>query len=96
MTDPETLKLLGDDRFPNSALPVLIYRGALPGDAAAVEHAFARQGWGNSWRNGIYAFHHFHSIAYEALGIAAGEARVLLGGPSGREATALRRIWAAG
>ena len=32
MIDPETLLLAGDDRFPNSALPVLIYRRALPTD----------------------------------------------------------------
>ena len=87
MTDPETLLLAGDDRFPNSALPVLFYRRALPTEAAAMEQAFARQGWGGAWRNGIYTFHHFHSTAHEVLGIAAGEVRVLLGGPSGREAT---------
>ena len=88
MIDPETLHLPGDDRFPNSALPVLIYRSALPADAAAMERAFAGQGWSNAWQDGIYGFHHFHSIAHEVLGIAAGEVHVLLGGPSGRETTA--------
>ncbi len=87
MTDPETLRLDGDDRFPNSPLPVLIHRGALPADPAALERAFHGQGWGGAWRNGIYDYHHFHSIAHEVLGIAAGTVRVLLGGPSGREAT---------
>ncbi|MGI4942871.1 MAG: cupin domain-containing protein [Janthinobacterium lividum] len=36
----------------------------------------------------MYTFHHFHSIAHEVLGIARGEVRVLLGGPSGRKITA--------
>ncbi|MGI4942872.1 MAG: hypothetical protein ACRYHQ_20300 [Janthinobacterium lividum] len=44
MTDPETLQLAGDDRFPNSSLPILVYRAALPADAAAFERAFDRQG----------------------------------------------------
>jgi uncharacterized protein YjlB len=34
--------------------------------------------------DGIYSFHHFHSTAHEVLGIVAGFASVILGGPSGR------------
>jgi uncharacterized protein YjlB len=34
--------------------------------------------------DGIYPFHHFHSTAHEVLGIVAGSAVVVLGGPSGR------------
>ncbi len=72
-------------RFPNSVLPLLLYGSALPPDPGAMERAFAAHGWGNAWRDGIFPFHHFHSIAHEVLGIAAGEATVLFGGPSGRE-----------
>lgn len=82
---PETHRFSDDGRFPNSALPLLVYRGALPPDPAAMERAFAANGWSNSWRDGIFDYHHFHSIAHEVLGIAAGEARVAFGGPSGRE-----------
>ncbi len=71
--------------FPNSRLPVLLYRSALPADPGAMEQAFAASGWGNSWRNGIYRFHHFHSIAHEVLGIAAGRVTVRFGGPAGQE-----------
>ena len=73
--------------FPNSPLPLLVYRAALPSDPGAMEQAFADHGWSNAWRDGIFRYHHFHSIAHEVLGIAAGEVRVAFGGPSGREVT---------
>ena len=78
--------LADDGTIPNSPLPLLVYAGALPADAgpAAFEALFARHGWGRSWRNGIYAFRHYHSTAHEVLGIAAGEVQVELGGPAGR------------
>ena len=85
MSAPETHRFADDGRFPNSALALLVYRRALPPDPAAMERAFAANGWSNSWRNGIFRYHHFHSVAHEVLGIAAGEARVAFGGPSGRE-----------
>ena len=85
MSDPEAHRFADDGRFPNSALPLLVYRRALPADPAAMERAFAAHGWSNAWRDGIFRYHHFHSIAHEVLGIAAGEARVAFGGPSGRE-----------
>ena len=85
MSDPEAYRFADDGRFPNSPLTLLVRRRALPPDPAAIERAFAAQGWSNAWRNGIFGFHHFHSTAHEVLGIAAGEARVAFGGPSGRE-----------
>ena len=85
MDDAETHRFADDGRFPNSALPLLVYRRALPPDPAAMERAFAANGWSNPWRNGVFGYHHFHSTAHEVLGVAAGEARVAFGGPSGRE-----------
>ena len=85
MDAPGSYRFDGDDRFPNSPLPVLVYPGAIPGGAAAIERAFAAQGWLGAWRNGIFTYHHFHSTAHEALGIASGSVTVMLGGPSGRE-----------
>ena len=77
-----TARILTDDgTFPNNAnLPLLIYPGALAGDA---EKTFRRNGWGGTWRNGIYSYHHYHSTAHEVLGVVGGTARVQLGGPDG-------------
>src|SRR5256885_9644735 len=84
----ETYSFGHDGTVPNNpALPLVLYRGALPdsGDPAATfEATFARNGWPDAWRNGIYAHHHYHSTAHEVLGIAAGSARVRLGGEQGQ------------
>lgn len=83
---PETYRFADDGRIPNSRLPVLVYHGveAVAAGPAAGEGLFARHHWGGSWRNGILGFHHFHSTAHETLGVVAGTAAVILGGPNGR------------
>jgi uncharacterized protein YjlB len=79
-------RLAASGAMPNHPVfPVLLYRGAVAGGAAALEAIFERNGWPPRWRDGIYGFHHYHTEGHEALGIAAGSARVLLGGPGGRE-----------
>lgn len=87
MEEPETYRFSDDGRFPGSRLPLAVYRRALPSDPAAMETRFAANGWSNSWRNGIFPYHHFHSVAHEVLGIASGEVRVAFGGPAGQEVT---------
>lgn len=77
-----------DGRFPNSRLPLLIYRSALPAeetDAEALEALFASCGWPPAWRSSIFTYHHYHSTAHETLGVASARARLMLGGPEGRE-----------
>ncbi len=80
-------KILEDDgTFPNSDLPVLIYKNALelPEDAPhIIEDLFLKNNWSNSWRNGIYDYHHYHSITHEVLGVYEGSTMVELGGAKG-------------
>jgi uncharacterized protein YjlB len=79
-----------DGTFPNSRLPLLFYEAALPRDGVtpeALERLFAACGWPPAWRSSVYTFHHYHSTAHETLGIARGEARLMLGGPDGQEFT---------
>jgi uncharacterized protein YjlB len=80
--------LADDGTFPNNGvLPLLAYPGAVPlpdvNPAVAFEELFHANGWGNSWRNGVYGFHHYHSTAHEVLGVYSGTARVQLGGEGG-------------
>lgn len=69
--------------------PMIVYQGVIGeggADAASTfETIFAENGWGDGWRNGIFAFPHYHSNAHEVLGIAQGEATVRFGGRNGRE-----------
>ena len=87
---PPTIEehLFADDgRVPNNpSLPLIVYRGVVQTgarSAAACEALFAANNWTGSWRNGIFAHHHYHSTAHEVLGIAAGCVRVRLGGEGG-------------
>ena len=86
-----SLEFFADDgRFPNSPLPVVIYRQAISPDEASPETMAALldgNGWPSQWRAGVYDFHHYHSTAHECLGVARGSASLRLGGPEGRSFT---------
>lgn len=85
--NPETMVVRPADEFPNSpVLPVLLYRKAFVGTdccAKAIEKRFTDNGWGGTWCDGLYAFHHYHSRGHEALGVCKGWVRVQLGGEAG-------------
>jgi uncharacterized protein YjlB len=81
------IDLKDDGIIPNSKLPLLLYQGVIAlseNDPAHIfEDMFEENGWGDSWRNGIYSYHHYHSTAHEVLGIYRGSAKVQLGGEHG-------------
>ena len=76
--------------FPNSSLPLLIYKNAcLLGkqknqSVKLLQTIFNKNNWKNTWSNGIYNFHHYHSNTHECMGIAAGKAWVIFGGTRGK------------
>ena len=78
-----------DGTIPNNRLPLILYRSPLrfaegADPAAAIEDLFEANGWGDSWRNGIYDYVHYHSRVHEVMGVARGRAQVRFGGNSGR------------
>lgn len=88
MVRAETFALADDGVFPNNPrFPVLLYRGALDlpdrNPSRVAEEIVKVNGWAGTWRNGIYARHHYHSAAHEVLVVCAGMARLQIGGPSG-------------
>lgn len=82
-------EVLSDDgTFPNNEkLALLFYKNAIiipsSNPAESVEQVFRDNGWGGTWRNGIYPYHHYHSTAHEVLGIYGGTVTVQFGGPDG-------------
>ncbi|OHV10627.1 cupin [Kushneria phosphatilytica] len=81
-----------DGRTPNNRLPVLLYRPAWSPDAGEalalqLEALFNANDWPAQWRGGVFAFHHYHSLSHEVLGIFQGSAMLMLGGESGERVT---------
>jgi uncharacterized protein YjlB len=91
MMKPHIFVFKDDGLIPNSRYAVLLFRGAVDLDdkdpASSMEKRFAANHWTNSWRNGIYTFHHYHSTSHEVLGIYQGSATVRLGGEHGEDFT---------
>ena len=90
---PATLRFDDDGIVPNHPRwPLIVYRGAIElrdglDPAAIIEDVFSRNGWGRSWRNGIYDYVHYHSRVHEVLGVARGTATVEFGGLKGKKLT---------
>ena len=84
---PEQFRFKDDGVFPNSDLPLLVYRQAFTTEAdraSIIEHCFSENDWTNSWRNGVYSFAHYHSTTHEVLGAYGGATTLRLGGEHGK------------
>lgn len=85
----ETHFFKDDGIIPNSKYPLLHYQKAFTAvgstGATWLEQHFAKNNWTNSWRNGVYPFHHYHSTSHEVLGIYSGSAMLFLGGEKGEK-----------
>ncbi len=77
-----------DGTYPNSDLPLVLLKQAIQPrvdiDPGIIERIFHENNWVNSWRNGLYPYHHYHSTAHETLGIYSGWVKAQLGGPDGK------------
>lgn len=62
-----------DGTYLNNDLPLVLLKQSIQStgsiNPATVEKAFRKNNWTNSWRNGLYPFHHYHSTAHETLGL---------------------------
>ena len=88
MVEPQTHLFEDDGVIPNHpTYPLLFYPREVelngPDPAAVFETLFRENGWGGSWRNGVFSFPHYHAEAHEVLGVYSGSARIQLGGSSG-------------
>ena len=70
--------------------PLLVYPAVAEKDVTPefFEELFSRNRWPAAWRNGVFAFHHYHSNSHEALGVYEGEVTVQFGGDAGVKLTA--------
>jgi uncharacterized protein YjlB len=90
---PHLFRFKDDNLIPNHpTFPLIVYRGVVGfsdafDPAAVFEELFQKNGWGDSWRDGIYDYVHYHSRIHEVLGIARGSGKVQFGGKRGRTLT---------
>lgn len=70
----------------NKDLPVLVYHNVFEDDTEdQFKSSFSKNKWKGIWVNGVFDYHHYHSSAHEALGVAGGNGTLVLGGPGGKE-----------
>ena len=86
---PENYFFEDDGKIPNNKLPVLLYKDAFKerenAGAEWLERRFSENNWTNSWRNGVFDYHHYHSNTHEVLGVYSGKALLQLGGEEGEK-----------
>ncbi|WP_342478626.1 cupin domain-containing protein [Paenibacillus sp. FSL H7-0350] len=78
------LSFHADGLLPNNPqLAAVLYKGVLRDHPEDTEQIFNNNGWLNSWVNGVFPYHHYHSNAHEVLGVISGSASLQLGGDAG-------------
>jgi uncharacterized protein YjlB len=89
MTPPILFHCSKNTQFPNSRLPVILYKEALQlpflFKAFYIKKLFARQEWTNAWNSGVFTYSHYHSTSHEVLGFFRGNTTIQLGGESGHK-----------
>jgi uncharacterized protein YjlB len=72
--EPLAIVFEDDGLVPNNILPFLVYQSAVKLDPkhpeATIEDLFEGNGWGGTWRNGVYDYLHYHATVHEVLGVA--------------------------
>jgi uncharacterized protein YjlB len=86
---PHGFVFANDGLVPNNPMPFLVYKDAVDLTGGhpekTIEGLFGANGWGDTWRNGVYDYLHYHATVHEVLGVARGHARVRFGGDGGKE-----------
>ncbi|WP_233589224.1 cupin domain-containing protein [Gynurincola endophyticus] len=89
INQPITYFFEDDGMIPNSRYPLIVYKNvfSLRGNEGAdwLEKHFSENNWTNSWRWGVYPFHHYHSNTHEVLGCFSGSALLHMGGEKGKK-----------
>lgn len=86
--DVETLYFKDNGNIPNNPdLPLILYRGSLVDLVDNCADQFKKNNWTNSWKNGVFDYHHYHSNTHEVLGVVSGEATITFGGEDGEKVT---------
>ncbi len=85
MNHYQTFFLKDDGIIPNNPnLPVILYKQAVKKPESNMESIFNENQWLNSWTNGVFDYHHYHSNSHEVLGVIRGEATLMIGGEKGK------------
>jgi uncharacterized protein YjlB len=87
--ETEYYQLKDDGIFPNSYLPVVLYKQVLDLPVLLASHyikrLFQSNNWSNIWKSGIYEYNHYHSNTHEVMGVYKGKTVLLIGGDKGVE-----------